>query len=363
LIAVAVALVACFAPWFYLLVTNYGSGSLAPVLAKPQAFSIILQFYEFIFGFHPDALMAILIGGWPLLILVGFLFLSKRNPFSALTLLLLLGVLLPIAIGFAASQFMPLFLSRYFIIVTPLLFILLTWFISELPGKSQLVIGGLLMIMLPALLVNQTVDARVPTRENYRDATHYIVSQVGPRDIVIVSPPYLLYPTQYYYHGDAMLTTYPLWDKRKGGIPAITEELLAQDLKIIKTGHQRIFLLVSMDLYGAVESKTYLDNHLTRLDKQQFSKNVWVYVYQAEYFSKEKEKTKEENTIVTGTENEEAPAVTHIVASGETLAAIARLYYGDPLASSRIQEANGLSRPNLIHPGDVLIIPPPLPAQ
>ncbi|OHA80896.1 MAG: hypothetical protein A2675_02285 [Candidatus Yonathbacteria bacterium RIFCSPHIGHO2_01_FULL_51_10] len=353
-VLVGAVLVAGFVPWLYLLVTNYGSGSLAPILEKPDAFNVILQFYEFMFGFHTDTLTASLVGGWPILILGSFFFLSKRAPSSPLILLLPVGILLPVAIGFIASQYLPLFLSRYFIIVTPLLFIFVAWFIGELPTRSRIAVGGVFLAVLSVLLINQSIDPRVPTRENYREATQYISSQVGPRDIVVASPPYLVYPTQYYYHGDAMLTTYPIWDKRKGGIPAITDEILEQDLRAIKVGHSRIFFLVSTDLYGSKESKTYLDTHLTKIAKHQFSKNLWVHVYQAEYASKASPTPTGESWA----ESEEIPkGMIHVVAPGETLSKITFRYYGDYLQLSRIQKINGIRDPKIIHPGDILSIP------
>jgi nucleoid-associated protein YgaU len=61
----------------------------------------------------------------------------------------------------------------------------------------------------------------------------------------------------------------------------------------------------------------------------------------------------------------EIPAVeaaaprTHVVQSGDTLSAIAQQYYGDANAYMRIFEANRdkLDDPNLIHPGQELVIP------
>lgn len=275
---------AAFAPWIYALSQHYGSGSLAPVLTQPTVFNIVLSFYEFVFGYQPDALMPSLVAGWPLVILGGFVFLTKRHPISAITLMLLLGMLIPIVVGFVASQYLPLFLSRYFIIVTPLLFIFIAWFISELPaGRLQATLGIGTLAILAVLLVNQTMSPDVPTRENYREAAQYVAANAGVRDIVVASPPYLIYPIQYYYRGDAPLSTLPIWDKRKGGIPPVTDEILATDAQKLKGGHRRLFFIVSTDLYGAAESKRYLDNNFTKLEKRQFSKNVWVHVYQTEY--------------------------------------------------------------------------------
>ena len=51
----------------------------------------------------------------------------------------------------------------------------------------------------------------------------------------------------------------------------------------------------------------------------------------------------------------------HEVASGESLSKIARHYYGDPMKYNTIFEANRniLDNPDLIHPGQVLVIPNP----
>lgn len=283
-LAVGGVALAAFAPWVYGLSQHYGSGSLAPILTKPNVFNIVLSFYEFIFGYQPDFLMPSLVAGWPLVILGGFIFLTKRHPISAITLMLLLGMVIPIMVGFVASQYLPLFLSRYFIIVTPLLFVFIAWFVSELPsGRAQSMIGIGTLFVLAGLLVNQTVRADVPTRENYREAAQYVTANATVRDVVVASPPYLIYPIQYYYRGAAPLSTLPIWDKRKGGIPPVTEDVLAKDAQTLKEGHQRLFFIVSTDLYGATESKNYLDTHFAKLEKKQFSKNVWVHVYQTEY--------------------------------------------------------------------------------
>jgi len=58
---------------------------------------------------------------------------------------------------------------------------------------------------------------------------------------------------------------------------------------------------------------------------------------------------------------------THIVAPGETLQSIAAQYYGTPQKASMIAAFNGIDNPNLIHVGEVILLPEvgesePLPA-
>ncbi|WP_232664230.1 LysM peptidoglycan-binding domain-containing protein [Pseudonocardia sp. TRM90224] len=48
---------------------------------------------------------------------------------------------------------------------------------------------------------------------------------------------------------------------------------------------------------------------------------------------------------------------TYVVESGDTLSAIAERFYGNANDYRRIAEANGIANPDLIHPGQQLVIP------
>jgi len=347
-VIVGIIIAAAFAPWLYALINNYGSGSQAPTLDEPRSFNIFLTLFEFFVGYQPNTATTMLVALWPFATLIGFIFLARRHPISDQIYFLVLATLMPIAIVYVVSKVaVPMFLSRYLIIVTPPLYIFLAWFISELKGKTRLFIMIIFGTILIGSLVNQLTNPNVPTREDYRAAAEFIQDEVNPRDVVVMSPPYLLYPFQYYYQGKAQITTIPIWDKRKGGIPQVTEEELAKDAEIIKGNHRRIFLLVGLDLVGALQTKQYFDFHLTKLDKRQFSANLWLHVYQAEYLPeiKENEEKQQEELIV------------HKVVADETLSGIAKKYYKDASEYRKIQKINNLIDPDVISIGQILTIP------
>lgn len=276
---------AAFLPWLIMLAKSYGSGTLAPILTKPTTFNIILSYFEFTHGFLPETITSLAISLWPLIILFGFIFLTKRqNPFSPEVLLVMLGAFVPVLIIYLISVFIkPMYLTRYLIVVTPPYYILLTWYLSELRGSIRFSTIAVFVGLLCVSLHIQATHPDNPVREGYREAANYLNKAATPRDIIIMAPPYTIYPINYYYNGTAKLATIPVWNKRRGGIPDYNEERVSTDAKSLQDYHVRMFLVLTTNLENSDKIKTYFDTHYTKLEKHQFSQNIWVEVYQAEY--------------------------------------------------------------------------------
>ncbi|OGC77446.1 hypothetical protein A2619_03805 [candidate division WWE3 bacterium RIFOXYD1_FULL_39_9] len=274
-----------FLPWVYMLYKSYGSGTLAPVLAKPTAFNLILSYFEFTNGFLPDALTSLAISIWPVIILLGFIFLTKRqNPFSPGILLALMGATIPVFIIYSGSVLIkPMYLTRYLITITPMYYILLAWYFTELVGKKRIILTSLFILTLLFSLYLQATHPDNPVREDYRAAVSFLNERTSSRDIIILAPPYTIYPFQYYYEGTARVSTIPIWNKKKGGIPAYDSEKVANDVKSLQANHKKMYLLLTTNLENSDKVKAYFDEHYTKLEKHKFSKDVWIEVYQAEY--------------------------------------------------------------------------------
>lgn len=285
LVMVGVGIVLAFTPWIYALLSVSSSGSFAPELAAPDAFNMFISYFQFVFGFQHTHITALTLGFWPLILLVSFVFLTKRrSPFSYSVVLIVLGTFLPVILIFTISVlYKPMYLTRYLTPVTPMLYLLVTWFIYESKGSLRKSLTLVLILGMLLGLFNQFHDKRNPVREDYRAATNYINARVTPRDIVLLSPPYNIYPFSYYYTGNAQVESMPLWDKREGRIPTATPEILERDLNKVKDGHLKMYLLISENLENTSEVKAYMDRKYTKLDKVEFSKDLWVHVYQAEY--------------------------------------------------------------------------------
>lgn len=357
LAAVAAFLLAAYAPWLYSLFKGYGSGSLAPILEEPSSFDMALSLFEFLFGHQPEAVASFLIALWPLAILIGFACLQRREPEKPEMWFLVLGTFLPVVLAYGASVFwQPLYLTRYLTVSSPLLYVLVAFILSELPWRRMLSLITVLALFFTLLV--QQFHPSSPARENHRALALALAAQTDPRDIVVLSPPYLIYPFQYYWRGTAHVTTMPIWDKRKGAIPLPTPERLEKDAEIIKGNHRRIFLVAAQDLAGATQAKEHFDGSLTKLSKEQFSKNLWVHVYRAEY---------EATSTAPGLALDEAEGegggsdgvLTHeyIVKKGDTLSEIARRVYGSIWRFTDIAKKNKIPNPDLILPGQRIELP------
>lgn len=254
-------------------------------------------------------------------------------------------------------------------IAAPLVFVFITWFISELP-KYRVFFTLAIATVLVCTLYTQQFHPESPAKENYRDVATYINAEVTSRDIVVLAPPYLIYPFQYYYTGQAHTTSMPIWDKREGAIPVITPELLARDAEIIKGSRKRIFLIVGSDLVGANEAKDYFDSNLTKIDKKQFSKNLWLHVYQAEYLTDNQDVVTipppspsstpvptSEHTTQTPSNSVSNISGTYVIQQGDTLTSISKKIYGDSSKYLYIAELNGIVDPNTIILGRTLLTP------
>ncbi len=278
-------------PWLHLfyLEHNSQSGTFAPNLARPNGFNVFLSLFEFTFGYQPEGVTTALLALWPLVTLLSFIFLIKRpKPHLPFMSLVIIGAIIPVIGPFLVSVFVkPIYLTRYLITATPFYLLLISWFLLNLGKKARAIIIPLYFVLIGFSLFNQFESSEVPTKENYRGAAVFVSKNATPRDVVVLSPPYTLYPIYYYYTGLAKVRTLPLWTMEPGPIPHIQDATLEQDFTRIKANHQRVFLVATLNLEDSQKAKDYLDSNYKKLASYQFSKFIWVYVYQVGYPAKD----------------------------------------------------------------------------
>ncbi len=282
---IAAALVtAAFLPWVWFVHLQGQAQNQTPLLSIPTTINLFNTFAQFLFGFQSDAVNTFFLSLWPLTIIFAFLALRRGRLHSPVTEYLLLSAFLSVLIAFAISFITPVFVSRYLIFTVPALYLLLgNLFDSYAPQVGRFARSFVVLVMLVTLGV-EIVSAATPVKEDYRDAATFIAQNATAQDVVALSAPFTIYPIEYYYRGQAPITTIPLWNRYAyGPIPPFSAEKLPAQVDSITADHQNVWLLLSYDQGYEQQVKAYFDTHYQRLLAITFSHDLTLYVYKIRY--------------------------------------------------------------------------------
>ena len=253
-----------------------------PLLVQPSSVDFFNTFSQFVFGFQPDSINSVIVSFWPLTVLLAFLAIGKNKRFPREIQFMALAAILPVVLAFAASYFItPIFVSRYLIIALPALYIFLAWLVTNYARKVMFVVGGALVLAIAITSVHQNVSAATPVKEEYRAVATTISAKATPSDTVIVSTPFTKYPFDYYYTGDAQVTTLPGWVK--GPMPGFDPAKLPAEVDRLATDHEYAYLVQSYDQGYEKQIKAYFDRHFQKVSEQTFSKGLTLSVYRVGY--------------------------------------------------------------------------------
>ncbi|MBA3724437.1 MAG: glycosyltransferase family 39 protein [Candidatus Levybacteria bacterium] len=273
-----------FLPWVYLLISTGTASNTQPLIPPPTSYNIIQTFVNFLFGFQAQGVQAVLVSLWPLSVMTLFFVFTKRKriPISGIEYIVLASFL-PIMLVFVISFFRPIFLSRYLIVVTPTLFFLLAWMLTQYSKKTASIIITTVLVAMLGLMFFQTTSAATPVRENYQGVTNYLEQQATPRDIIAVSAPFTLYPIEYSYSGTTRITTIPEWNRyESGAIPPFSLEALDTQMQQYRTQYERIFVVLSYDQGYEDDIREYFDAY-ELLEKRNLSEKLEIRTYKLRY--------------------------------------------------------------------------------
>lgn len=285
LAAVALIVLVAFAPWAWDVWSQGLAGNQEPVLPAPTTVNLFSTFAQFLFGFQDDHLNTFMLSLWPIAVILGLLSLRKNMRPSLETEYFVTTILVSVAVMFVGSLLVqPVFVSRYLIFTVPSLFLVLSSvFNAYAPRLRRVATVGLVSLMLIMLAVEIWSPA-TPVKEDYRAATDYLNTHAAAQDVVVVSAPFTLYPVEYYYRGDAPLSSLPIWNQyAHGAIPAYSASELQSDATTLTNAHQYLWLLLSYDQGYNADVKDYFDTHYERVFEKNFSPGLDLYVYKLRY--------------------------------------------------------------------------------
>lgn len=284
-IATAIAVMIAVAPWIYYFYSQGSGGNTSPLLVTPSSVDFFNAFSQFAFGFQTNAVNTILVSCWPLLILIGFFAIRRSQRIPIEIQYIAAAALVPVIAAFIVSlTITPFFVSRYMVSVIAPLTILMVWFISHYPRKLAIAAGGLIVVAMAIGFCFQVTDPATPVKENYKQAAQIISREASPQDIVVLSAPFTVYPFQYYYEGEAQISTLPVWDRSvTGPVPAFDAKKLPDQVAQLNRNHRYVYLLLSQDQGYEKQIQGYYEERFERIDHQNLSDGMNLYIYKVGY--------------------------------------------------------------------------------
>jgi mannosyltransferase len=277
-------LAVCFAPWIYNVIHQGELGNSSPMLPIPTTVDLFNTFAQFLFGFQSDNVNTVLLSLWPATLILAFFALRKSEKLSPESLYFLLTFVLGIGLAFGVSFILPLFVSRYLIFTVPSMFLLITSFISLYPPRAARIARWATVCLMFAMLAVEIVSPTTPVKEDYRDASNYLTANASAEDVVIISAPFTIYPVEYYYRGEAPLTTLPIWDHYAyGPIPAFNEADLPAQVASSTVDAQDVWVLLSYNQGYQPQIQNYFQDNYQQLEHITFSPGLDLYEYKLRY--------------------------------------------------------------------------------
>jgi uncharacterized membrane protein len=282
--SILVSAVFLFSPWLIYVIQSGIASNTQPLIPPPSSYNVIQTFVNFIFGFQPQPIQAILISLWPLLTVVLFLMFTNKKQKNIKNLdYYFLATFLPVVLVFFISFIKPIFLSRYLILVTPTLFFIIAWIILNNSKKASFYLSVVSLTVMFLLLLFQNISANTPVKENYSKVSQYLSAYTTPQDVVAITAPFTIYPIEYQYKGEAKLVTIPNWDRYvQGPMPKFNLDEFTAQMSQYQKQYNRVFVIFSYDQGYEQDVRNYLDKHYALMGNGDFN-NIEMRVYKLKY--------------------------------------------------------------------------------
>ncbi len=246
-----ILLAAAISPWLYYVVSLGSAENSKPILQAPSTIDFFNIFSQYLFGFQPDLINSIILSGWPIIVIMIFTSLQKKLDNPPLTTFILLQIIVPTGFAFAISYIRPIFLSRYLIVSGIFLFIYIAYVLNVYFKNKRRLLYSVFIGLVSVALIAQIVNPNTPAKENFQGVASYLDAKATPRDVIVLSAPFTIYPFEYYYQGVASVETYPLWDRTKiAAIPSFNEATMEEEVDKIKKETNVTIVFIEIEKIG-----------------------------------------------------------------------------------------------------------------
>jgi hypothetical protein len=269
-------------PWYVYFRANGSASGTRPSLPTPTSIDFSNVYSQFFFGFQSDGVNSVLLSAWPLLVLAALASVRVGGRLDRATGLMIATAFVPVLLAFLLSHLVPpFFLSRYMVPALPAVIVLVLRFLSGLGRPLARALAVVVLAVTVVGTVVQAVNPGTPAEEDYREAAQ-LAEQARPQDVVVISSPFTVYPFEYYYDGDARVSTLPVWD-RQTDAPAFDADRLPEEVASLSAGHQYVYLVLSYDQGYEETVYQYFAHHYEQTAAYTPSPGLRVLVYRVGY--------------------------------------------------------------------------------
>jgi len=273
-------------PWLYYVYSLGLANNTQPALGAPTAGDLFDTYAQFIFGFQTPLINTLIVSLWPVVVLLAFFAMqrTKRKVPPEVTLFVFLAVI-PVLSAFVISvTIRPFYLSRYLIVSLPAVFIFVAWILTRYRRRVAIGVSSVLVIMVGLLFTVQAISPNTPVKEDYRQVVEYLDAHASASDVVVLAAPFTIYPVEYYYKGEARLTTQPIWNRfGPGGVPPYNAATVASETQQNVGAYQHAWLVLSYDQGYNDKLRDYYSDHYKKISEKKFSPGLIIYEYQTRY--------------------------------------------------------------------------------
>jgi mannosyltransferase len=277
--------VVSYIPWVTYVLYLGQAINQTPNLIRPSTVDLFSAFQQFIFGFSNNDINTVFLSLWPLALLFGFFALQRHRKLLPETEYLMLSVFVPVAIAFLGSYLItPVFVSRYLILTVPSLYLCLLDLFNAFTPRTSFIIRFGMVLLMAVMMGVEIFSPTNPVKEDYREVSNYLQTNAKSQDVVIISAPFTVYPIEYYYHGQAPVSTLPIWNQYAyGATPPFVQAQLPQQVASSTEDAQNVWLVLSYDQGYQKNIQTYFDDHFQKLTTITFSPGLTVQEYKLRY--------------------------------------------------------------------------------
>lgn len=282
-LAAAVLAMLSFLPWVWLVVERNKVANSTPFLFVPAAVDVFNSFLQFLVGFQAESVQKVLLSFWPLIMLVIFSSLLRRQynvsvslGFPTFLIVVVTGLSLAVSVTFR-----PLYSTRYLTVILPAVYLIISVLVARMRENMQrpFVYAG-----MAALLVfssYQSISQANPVREDFKQVTEFLNQKSKAGDVVYLTAPFITYPFEYYSAFPARLETIPAWDRfTQDTIPPFTEENLGKQVELGQNKYARAWVVAAYDQgYEDQVARYFMNNYRLGYEKE-FPGKIRLYLFE-----------------------------------------------------------------------------------